>query len=241
MSIAAGPTPTGGMRSRTVAIIPARGGSKRFPRKNLVRLHGVPLVAYSIRHALASRLVDEVYVSTDDDEIAAVAVEFGAQVVRRPAALATDDATSESALLHVLDERLRQGQSDPELIVFLQPTSPVRRLHDIDEAIETLSRLSVDSLFSACEDRRLLWRLEPQGPRPLNYDVRSRRREQDMGLQYMENGSIYVIRTAQFRRVGNRLAERIGLYAMDYWSSFQIDLPEDAELCAWILRRIGGG
>lgn len=225
------------MSAKIIAVVPARGGSKRIPRKNLIPLIGVPLVAYSIRHALAARLVDEVYVSTDDTEIAAIARRLGVQVVTRPAALATDEATSESALLHVLDDRLSHGLSDPELVVFLQATSPVRRPNDIDSAIETLSRLAVDSVFSACEDRRLLWRVEPQGPRPINYDVRRRPREQEMGHQFMENGSIYVIRTSALRRLGNRMAERIGVYPMDYWCSFQVDTAEDVELCSWILRK----
>ena len=111
-----------------IALIPARGGSKRIPRKNLLPLAGLPLVAHSIRHAIAAHAVSEVYVSTDDPEIADVARTFGAEVVMRPTELAGDQATSESALLHALDDRARRGLPDPELVVFLQPTSPVRRL-----------------------------------------------------------------------------------------------------------------
>src|SRR4029077_19056731 len=99
-----------------VAIIPARGNSRRIPRKNLVPLAGLPLVAHSIRHALASTRIAEVYVSTDDAEIAAVARAHGAEVVMRPAQLAEDGATSESALLHTLDERRAHGHADPDLV-----------------------------------------------------------------------------------------------------------------------------
>jgi N-acylneuraminate cytidylyltransferase len=220
-----------------VAVIPARGGSKRIPRKNLISLGGVPLVVHTIRHALASTLVDSVYVSTDDTEIAAVSTRAGAHVVLRPTALSTDEADSESALLHVLDARLSEGLPDPELVVFLQPTSPVRRERDIDSAIETLRRLGVASVFSACDDRKLLWRDAPDGPRPLNYDFHNRRREQEMGAQVMENGSIYVVRTPQLRARRNRMVEPMAVYRMDYWASFQIDTPEDIELCEWILGR----
>ncbi|MBI4236643.1 MAG: acylneuraminate cytidylyltransferase family protein, partial [Chloroflexi bacterium] len=123
---------------RVLCIIPARGGSKRLPRKNLALLLGEPLVAHSIRHALEARLVQRVVVSTDDAEIASVAEQHGAEVVRRPAEIAGDTATSESALLHVLDHLERTESYHPDLVVFLQCTSPVRQRDDIDNAIRAL-------------------------------------------------------------------------------------------------------
>lgn len=225
------------MAARTLAIIPARGGSERIPRKNLMPLAGLPVVAHSIRHALAAAAVDEVVVSTDDDEIAAVAHSFGAEVVRRPPELSTAEATSESALLHVLDARRADGHDDPELVVFLQCTSPVRRRGDIDAAVATLRETGADSVFSATDSRWLLWADAADGPRPLNYDFERRRREQDMAREVRENGSIYVTRTELLRERGNRLGGRIAIHEMDYWSSFQLDAPEDAELLEWILGR----
>jgi N-acylneuraminate cytidylyltransferase len=222
-----------------IAIIPARGGSKRIPGKNLMAVAGRPLVAHSISHAQASRLVSEVYVSTESDEIAAVARAHGAQVITRPQELAGDEATSESALLHVLDERNRQGLPDPDLVVFLQCTSPVRHADDIDRAVEKLVDEEADSLFSACENNRLIWALKDGQPYSLSYDYHSRRREQDMEVQYRENGSIYVFRPEVLRKHGNRLGGRIAVYEMDYWSSFQIDAGEHAELIEWVLRRPG--
>ena len=218
----------------TIAIIPARGGSKRVGRKNLLRLAGRPLVAHSVEHALAAEEVGAVYVSTEDDEIAAVAEASGARVVRRPLELADDAATSESALLHVLDHR---GAADPELVVFLQATSPVRTGGDIDAAVRRLRADRADSLFSACPDRGLLWLAGPDGPRPLNYSPQRRLREQDMSDQYRENGSIYVFRPAVLRDGGARLGGRIAIHPMDPWASVQVDTPEDVELVAWILGR----
>ena len=226
-------------RPHVVAIIPARGGSKRLPRKNLMPVAGRPLVAHSIAHARQSRFVAEVYVSTEDPEIAGVARAYGADVVRRPAELAEDRATSEAALLHVLDERLRGGLPDPDLVVFLQCTSPVRRPDDIDGAVETLLLAGAESLFSACENNRLIWALKDGRPYSVNYDYQSRRREQDMEVQYRENGSIYVFRPEVLREHGNRLGGRIAVYEMDYWSSFQIDAAEHAELIEWVMRRPG--
>jgi YrbI family 3-deoxy-D-manno-octulosonate 8-phosphate phosphatase len=220
-----------------LAIIPARGGSKRVPGKNLMPLAGVPLLAYSIRHAQAARLVDEVVVSTDDEAIAALAMAEGATVVRRPEVLSSDTATSESALLHVLDARAAEGRPDPDLVVFLQCTSPIRAVDDIDRAIETLEREGADSLLSVCDNTRFVWALGADGPRSLNYDFHHRRREQDLEPQFQENGSIYLSRPALLRSTNNRLGGKIALHVMDYWSSFQIDSPEDAELCEWILAR----
>ncbi|MDT5269271.1 MAG: hypothetical protein QOH49_1457 [Acidobacteriota bacterium] len=222
-----------------VAVIPARGGSKRVRGKNLMPLAGRPLVAHSVAHATGSRLVREVYVSTESEEIAAVARAGGADVIKRPPELAGDEASSESALLHALNERNRRGLPDPDLVVFLQCTSPVRRRDDIDRAVETLLAEGADSLFSACENNRLIWAVKDGQPFSVNYDFHSRQREQDMSVQYRENGSIYVFRPEVLRREKNRLGGRIAVYEMDYWSSFQIDVPEHAELIEWVMRRPG--
>ena len=226
-------------RPYAVAVIPARGGSKRVPGKNLMPLAGRPLVAHSVAHALASASVREVYVSTESEEIAAVARACGVEVVMRPLELAGDQATSESALLHALDERNRRGLPDPDLVVFLQCTSPVRRRDDIDRAVEALLSQGADSLFSACENNRLIWAVKDGRPYSVNYDFRSRQREQDMAVQYRENGSIYVFRPEVLRRENNRLGGRIAVYEMDYWSSFQVDEPAHAELIEWVMRRPG--
>jgi YrbI family 3-deoxy-D-manno-octulosonate 8-phosphate phosphatase len=220
--------------SGTIAIIPARGGSKRIGRKNVLPLAGEPLVVHTVRHAMAAKEVDEVIVSTEDDEIAAITMAVGATVIPRPAELADDRATSESALLDVLDAR---ATPDPELVVFLQATSPVRRPADIDAAVRQLRKSGADSLLSACRDRGFFWSTGPDGAQPTNYDPLWRPREQDMPPQYRENGSIYVFRTPVLREGGARLGGRIEIYEMDEWSSVQIDEPEDVELAQWILAR----
>jgi YrbI family 3-deoxy-D-manno-octulosonate 8-phosphate phosphatase len=220
-----------------IAIIPARGASKRLLRKNLALVAGVPLVAHTIRHARGASRVDAVIVSTEDPEIADVARSEGADVVIRPEALASDAATSESALLHVLDTRRDRGLPDPDLVAFLQCTSPVREPDDIDRAIDQLEADGADSLLSVCENTRFVWASGANGPASINYDFRHRRREQDLDPQFQENGSIYVFRPWVLRQQNNRLGGRIALYEMDYWSSFQIDSPEDLALCNWILRQ----
>ncbi|MBI3088227.1 MAG: acylneuraminate cytidylyltransferase [Candidatus Omnitrophica bacterium] len=225
---------------RIVTIIPARGGSARLPRKNLALLDGTPLVARSIEQARQGLPGGPVYVSTEDAEIAAAARASGAEVIERPAELATETAGSESALLHALDHlRAAQG-GDPDLVVFLQCTSPIRQPDDIPNALRTLIEQGADSLFSAARSHGLLWRRGGQGLRSLNYDFTNRQRDQERPDEFRENGSIYVFKPWVLRRHQNRLGGKIAVYEMDYWSSFQVDSPEDLELCAWILRRQAG-
>ncbi len=220
-----------------LCIIPARGGSKRLPNKNLMPIGGHPTLAYSLIHARNSELIDTVVVSTNDADIASLARDYGAEVVMRPADISGDAATSESALLHTLDARLADGHDDPDLVVFLQCTSPVRRPDDIDNAIRLLRDENADSVFSACENSRLVWGMRGDEPVALNYDWQSRKREQEMERQYRENGSIYVFPPALLRETNNRMGGRKRIYEMDYWSSFQLDTPEHADLLDWILRR----
>jgi N-acylneuraminate cytidylyltransferase len=220
-----------------VAIIPARGGSKGIPRKNLALVGGRPLIAWTIESARRTPEIDRVLVSTDDEEIAAVARDWGAEVVRRPASIAGDEASSESALRHALDELAASG-GDPELIVFLQATSPSRRPRDISDAITTLRREGADSLFSASPVHGFVWRrgMGSDGWSSFSYDHRHRQRRQDSPEDVIENGSIYVFRPRILRETGNRLGGRIAVHRMDPLDSFQVDEPEDLALFERLLR-----
>ena len=197
---------------------------------------GKPLLAYSVEHAVNSRMVGRTAVSTDDPELAATAKQYGAQAVIRPQELATDTASSESALLHALDQVEQQGFR-ADLVVFLQCTSPVRKPDDIDNAVQTLLDAEADSLFSATPSHWLIWRRSQEGVDSLNYDFRNRKRDQELPDELRENGSIYVFKPWVLREENNRLGGKIAVYQMDYWSSFQIDSAEDLQLCEWILRR----
>ena len=231
------------MRPDVLAIIPARGGSKGIPRKNLGLLCGRPLLSYSVEAALNAEAVTRVVVSTDDDEIAEVAGGLGADVVMRPAEISGDEATSESALMHTLDQLQEQEGFEPELVVFLQATSPIRSNGDVDRAIETLKREGADSLLSVVASHSFLWRLNEGIPEPLNYDPKSRPRRQDLAPEYAENGSIYVFKPWVLRQHNCRLGGRVAIYEMSRRSGVDIDTTEDLELCEWIMsrQRQGGG
>lgn len=223
-----------------VVIIPARGGSKRIPQKNLAAIAGKPMIAYSIEDAVNARLVDRVIVSTEDEKIADVSRQYGADVIERPQDLAQDVSSSESALLHVLGELEKQGERRPDLLVFLQCTSPIRKEDDIDNAIKTLVQEKADSLFSATRNFGLIWSKGSGGVHSMNYCYKTRKREQEMETQYRENGSIYVFKPEILRSQSNRLGGKITIYEMDMWASFQVDALEDLELIEFIMRRRNG-
>ena len=188
------------------------------------------MLAYSIEHARLSGMIDRIVVSTDDSEIAAVAAQYGAEVIWRPADISGDTCTSESALRHALTCLRTQDGYEPDLVVFLQATSPLRRPNDVRGAIEMLLREEADSLFSACRAHGFVWREQNGEISSFSYDYRERPRRQDAPRDLVENGSIYVFRPALLEAFNNRLGGRIAVYEMDALSSFQVDEPEDLKL-----------
>ena len=150
---------------RILAVIPARGGSKRIPRKNIKNLNGLPLLAHSIREALESKLVDRVIVSTDDEEIASISARYGADVpFMRPAELAADKSPTVLCIEHALDELAAAGESY-DCAVTLQPTNPLRSSDDIDKAIALFYESGRRDVVSAveCEDAPMLIRIVGDG------------------------------------------------------------------------------
>ena len=183
-----------------VAVIPARGGSKGVPRKNLRRVGGIPLVVRAIETAHAARGIDRVVVSTDDAEIAGLARAHGAEVVERPAAIAGDAATSESAIDHALDA-LAARSVDPSVIVFIQATSPFIDPADIDDAIARVHAGTADVVFSAVPSWGFLWRPDGEdgGATGVNHDPAHRPRRQDREPEYLETGAFYVLDARRLR------------------------------------------
>lgn len=223
-----------------VAIIPARGGSKGIPRKNLIDICGKPLLAWSILQARNAAEIDSVWVTSDDDEILAVAEAYCARPIRRPPEISGDTATSESAWLHALDA-IEAQRVTVDLMVAMQATSPLRESSDLDGGVRELREKGYDSLLSVTEvEDFFTWRIGADGgAESVNYDYRNRKRRQQIEKRYLENGSFYVFRPEMLRRDNNRLGGRIGLFAMSRFKMFQIDNPEDVELCAAIMRGFG--
>lgn len=226
------------MKAPSPAIILARGGSKGIPKKNIMDFAGRPLLAWSILQARDSGVVDAVYVSSDSDEILEVAARYGAVAIKRPDELATDTSTSDVALLHVLDQLRGERGADPERVIFLQATSPLREPSDIDGAVAAFHSQGADSLFTdAVLDDLCAWYEEDGILKGKTFDPFNRGRRQDRKPLYLENGSIYVFKPALLRNTGNRLGGKIARYTMDYWKSFEIDTIENVELCEYYFRK----
>jgi YrbI family 3-deoxy-D-manno-octulosonate 8-phosphate phosphatase len=223
-----------------LAIIPARGGSKGIPRKNAIPLCGKPLVAWSIEAARQATRVDRVVVSTDDPEIAGIARQWGAEAVIRPAEISGDTASSEAALLDCIDQIERREASVPELVVFLQCTSPLTSAEDIDATVETLLASEADSALAVTDFHYFLWREGASGAAEgVNHDLSVRLLRQEQLPNYLESGAIYVMRTAGFRAARHRFFGKTVFHVMPRERCWEIDEPVDLEVAEVLLRRQG--
>ncbi|WP_213814384.1 cytidylyltransferase domain-containing protein [Glaciihabitans sp. dw_435] len=218
-------------QARVAAIIPVRGGSKGIPGKNLREVGGVSLVERAVNAALATSTIDVVYVTTDDAAIAQTAVGAGAIVIDRPAELAHDTASSESALLHALDE-IDRTVGAPEVTVFIQATSPFIRADDLDAAVTRVLRGDDDVVFSALETYAFLWKKTPAGAVGVNHDHSFRPRRQDREPHYQETGAFYVMRTTGFRAARFRFFGTVGIAEVDERDAIEIDTMDQLTLAS---------
>ena len=221
-------------RDDTIVLIPARGGSKGIPRKNLRTVGDVPLVARSVRSAISAGRNWPVFVSTDDPEIAGVARTEGARVVDRPAELSTDQASSEDAISHFLDTT---GTTTGSLIM-IQPTSPFLQGDDLVRLAAL--RDGFDSGLTVCESHAFIWRAERDATLSgVNHDPAVRKRRQDNTTEeFFENGAAYYMDVAGFLRHRHRFFGRIGFVSMPRLRSIEIDDPDDLALADLISRVI---
>lgn len=224
---------------RVVAVIPARGGSKGVPGKNTAPVGGVPLVARAVAAALAAGIAD-VRVSTDDAGIASAARAAGAGVIDRPADLAGDTASSESALLHALDVLAEQG-IEPEVLAFLQATSPFMEPDALGRAVRRVLAGEADSVFAAFETSAFLWRATPEGAAGVNHDASFRPRRQDREAHFQETGAFYVLRIAGFRQARFRFFGRIAMQPVAADRALEIDSPDELALARLLAPALDAG
>lgn len=222
-----------------VGIIPARGGSKRLPRKNIKLLAGKPLIAHTIDTAKKSKYINKLVVSTEDEEIASVAEKFGADVIQRPAELAQDTTKTAPVLLHVVEELEKKGYK-PDVVVLLQATCPNKPVEMIDEIIEKLLNSDNDSVFSAKEIccSMALWQKHRDGKTEALYDYHTRPRWQnaveECATIYGETGAVYAIKIDAFKKSKDFIGENADIVVCSV-PLIDIDTQEDFDAAEKLL------
>ncbi|PPS77961.1 MULTISPECIES: acylneuraminate cytidylyltransferase [Streptomyces] len=220
---------------RVLAVIPARGGSKGVPAKNLLPVGGVPLVARAVRECRSTRLVTDVVVSTDDQAIAAAAREAGAEVVLRPAAIAGDTATSEAAVLHAMDAHEALHGAPVDVVLLVQCTSPFIVREDIDGVAGAIAENGADTAVTVAPFHGFIWRDadteatsgEGTGGYGVNHDKSFRPRRQDRPQDLLETGAAYAMDAAGFRKHQHRFFGHTELVRTDPARVLEIDDPHD--------------
>lgn len=223
-----------------LALIPARGGSKGLPGKNIKLLHQQPLIAYSIAAALECPSVTRVIVSTDNAEIAQIAQKYGAEVpFLRPQHLATDTSTSLETYLFTLSELEKTENYPCEDILILQPTSPLRTALHIQEAIELFKAKNADSVVSYCQEHHpIFWHkyVNENGQFAEVFNEGNIQNRQELKPTYYPNGAIYIFKT-QLLKQGIYYTENSYAYLMDKKFSVDIDTEEDFEFASYLIEK----
>jgi len=219
-----------------LAIIPARGGSKRLPRKNILDLNDKPLITYSIEAGLNSKYIDKVIVSSDDNEILDISKNYGALTIKRPAELASDTATTFDAIEHTIENIDRY-----DYVVLLQPTSPLRDENHIDEAIELLDEKEANAIVGVCEmEHSPLWSNTLDNSLSMQGFLRDEvlnKRSQDLEKYYRLNGAIYICKTEMLLQERTFLLKNsIFAYIMSRESSVDIDEKIDFILASTYMK-----
>ncbi|MDB2595195.1 acylneuraminate cytidylyltransferase family protein [Pseudomonadales bacterium] len=226
------------MDQRIIAIIPARGGSKGLLRKNIVDLAGSPLIAWTIKASLESKYITKTLVSSEDKEILSVADEYGAEVLERPKSLAGDTSNSESVVIHAI-EYLRSNNETFDMIVLLQPTSPLRTSKNIDEALEFKFKREASGVISIVETDNKVLKTFTSNRNGFIESIGNNRfpfmRRQELPKTYLSNGAIYIIDTNEFMNNGSFFTDKTVGYQMSVIQSLDIDTQSDLDRAAELI------
>ena len=220
----------------TIAFIPARGGSKGLPRKNVLPFLGEPLIQRSVRIAAEAEVFDRIIVNTDDDEITEVALGAGAEVVRRPEELGTDTAEVDPLIQWTIDH-LGIPAKQNGIMALLYCTAPLRQPSDIAKTVDLVATGEYDSALTLVETSDYLWRRNGDVFEPTNYDPSRRAaRQQESWNQFKENKAVYAFHMKDIMNSGCRLNGRIGGVLMDYDRSIDIDSLEEFRIAEAIAK-----
>ena len=223
---------------KIISVIPARGGSKSIPKKNLIDFLGEPLISTTIKQSLLSKKINRTIVSTDDKEISKISKINGAEVIQRPTSISGDKASTESALLHTLYKLKECENYTPDIVVLLQATSPLRKKNDIDLSIDKFILEKADSLISGSKfEDFLFWEQDKTFWKPVNYNPNQRMRRQDRNPQFVENGSIYMFKPEILYKFNNRIGGKMVMYEMDFWQTWEIDTYDEIDLLSFYYKK----
>lgn len=223
-----------------MGLIPARGGSKGIPKKNLRLLDGVPLISYSINAGISSNIIDDLFVSSDDIEILNISKTIGAKIIKRPTHLATDDASTHDVILHAINTLNKNNKYD--LVVLLQPTSPLRNEKHIDEAYNLMLKKNSSSLISVSLPDKSPYKyllIDKEGY--LNGLINNKMtfmNRQDLPKTYLPNGAIYIFSINDFLKKNRIPINKTVPYLMTKEESIDIDQYDDILIAEEYLKRI---
>lgn len=217
---------------KTIAILPARGGSKRFPGKNIRQLGELPLLVHSITYAQEnSTIIDDIYVSTDNEEIKKIAIQFGAKVIDRPLSISGDLEPTVSALKHVL----QSIETDVENVILLQATNPLRPQNLLIEAFEVYQKENHDSLFTVSRNHQKFGKIKNDKFIPFNYSIGQR--SQDLNPLFFENGLLYIARASLILN-DIIISENAFPFEVNHiFAQVDIDTPEDLEYAEYLFQK----
>ena len=221
------------MKRTTIhSVILARGGSKGIKNKNMYPVKSKPLIYWSIKKSLDSSLINKTWVSSDSKEILEYSKKVGANIIERPSRVATDRSSSEAAWLHAA----RILENDVDVIVGIQPTSPIRDGKDFDNALNKFIQHKYDSLFTALRiNDFFIWK-QNNTKLVANYNYKKRPRRQNIDDKFHENGSFYIFKTKEFLKYKSRLFKKIGIYEMEKIKSFQVDDMDDLAIIEKLMK-----
>lgn len=222
------------MKNKTIAIIPARGGSKRLPNKNSLLIGNYPLLVHSILFAQANNeIIDEIYVSTDHDEIKEIAIQYGAKVIERPLAISGDFEPTITAIQHVLQSINEQVEN----VVLLQPTNPLRPQNLLKECFTKFQECDSDSLFTVSQNHHKLGKINNDTFVPFNYEIGQR--SQDLEPLFFENGLLYITKTNAILD-DKIITENAFPYVVNHiFANVDIDTKADFDYAEYLLLKMG--
>lgn len=218
--------------NKIIALLPARCGSKGIPFKNIYPICGQPMIAYGIK-ALRNSIVDDIFVSTDCEQIADVSKFYGAKIIFRPPEFCTDQSPTIDCVKHTISHL---GLSDQDIIVLVQPTSPMITPMDITNGIDTFNLGSFDAVISMTENHNILWEQYENHLIPIEHDPCNRLRRQDMNKTYYENGAYYIFKVSNITQHDCLYGYGdVGYIEIPKSRSFQIDDYEDIKIVESLL------